>query len=80
MKLHFSGKAGHASVQEHFQQSALGAVTYFLENIEQIVEDLKIYKNSQLGLPTFVVTSILSGDEILLIKQPTSLNSWLTVV
>ena len=63
MKLHFSGKAGHASVQEHFQQSALGAVTYFLENIEQIVEDLKIYKNSQLGLPTFVVTSILSGDE-----------------
>lgn len=50
-------------VQEHFQQSALGAVTYFLENIEQIVEDLKIYKNSQLVLPTFVVTSILSGDE-----------------
>ncbi len=24
---------------------------------------MKIYKNSQLGLPTFVVTSILSGDE-----------------
>ena len=34
-----------------------------MQDIEQIVEDLKIYKNSQLGLPTFVVTSILSGDE-----------------
>lgn len=63
MKLHFFGKAGHASVQEHFQESALGDVTYFLANIEQIFEDLKTYKNSQLHVPTFVVTSIYAGDE-----------------
>lgn len=63
MKLHFFGKAGHASVQEHFQESALGDVTYFLANIEQIFEELKTYKNNQLHVPTFVVTSISAGDE-----------------
>ncbi|PCS16192.1 Acetylornithine deacetylase [Lactococcus cremoris] len=34
-----------------------------MANIEQIFEELKTYKNSQLHVPTFVVTSIYAGDE-----------------
>ncbi|QDK70699.1 M20 family metallopeptidase [Lactococcus protaetiae] len=62
MKLHFTGKAGHASHQEHFGLSALGTASQFLANIDTIAEDLKKYKNQVLGVPSFVATSIQAGD------------------
>ena len=63
--LEFSGSSGHASQQASYDASALSSAQSFLAALPSIVRHIQSqYADPLLGKPTFVPTSLQSGDRL----------------
>ncbi len=64
VRLRFKGESGHASQQMNFYKSALSKASFFLAEINNILEDWKEnFSNDFLGSPSLVPTSLRSGED-----------------